>query len=42
MMNPRMMNIMSNPTNDPKFLGMKGITSLFIDKTAAVRATGDT
>jgi hypothetical protein len=41
-MYPRMMNMMSNPTNDPEFLGIKGITSLFIDRTAAVRAIGDT
>jgi hypothetical protein len=40
---PRTMNvIIVMPINDPKFLGMNGITSLPKERTAAVTATGVT
>lgn len=38
---PRTPNIKAKPTNDPKLAGMKGITSLFIEKIPAVSAIGE-
>jgi len=38
---PRTLNVKTKPTNDPKLAGRKGITSLFIEKIAAVSAIGE-
>ena len=38
---PRTPNVKTKPTNDPKLAGMKGMTSLFIEKIPAVSAMGD-
>jgi hypothetical protein len=41
MTTPRTLNIKTKPTNDPNLAGIKGITSLFIEKIAAVSAIGE-
>lgn len=38
---PRTLNVKSKHTNDPKFRGMKEMTSLFIEKIPAVSAMGE-
>jgi hypothetical protein len=38
---PRTPNMKTKPTNDPKLAGMKGMTSLFIEKIPAVSAIGE-
>jgi len=38
---PRTLNAKIKPTNDPKLAGMKGMTSLFIEKIPAVSAMGE-
>ena len=38
---PRTLNVKIKPTNDPKLAGMKGMTSLFIEKIPAVSAMGE-
>jgi hypothetical protein len=38
---PRTPNVKSKPTNDPKLAGIKGMTSLFIEKIPAVSAIGE-
>jgi hypothetical protein len=38
---PRTPNIKTKPTNDPKLAGVKGITSLFIEKISAVSVMGE-
>jgi hypothetical protein len=38
---PRTPNVKTKPTNDPKLAGMKGMTSLFIEKIPAVSAMGE-
>ena len=37
---PRPPSVNTKPTNDPKLAGMKGMTSLFIEKIPAVSAMG--
>jgi hypothetical protein len=37
---PRTLNTKTKPTNDPKLAGMKAITSLSIEKIAAVNDSG--
>jgi hypothetical protein len=39
---PRTTNVTVMPINDPKFLGINGIMSLFRERIAAVSAIGDT
>jgi hypothetical protein len=41
MIKPRTPNVKTKPTNDPKLAGMKGMTSLFIEKMPAVSAMGE-
>jgi hypothetical protein len=41
MKSPRMPNIKTKPINDPKLAGIKGMTSLFIEKIPAVSAIGE-
>ena len=36
-----MLNIKTKPTNDPNLAGIKGMTSLFIEKIPAVSAIGE-